>query len=155
MNPKIISIGIEKEATCRVSKHLMLNSSSLYVNNVLHTKFKGVYSILGKLSELTGAQVYDFVEAQQWQEKYTRFKNYEAKVQTFETAFLSPKESFISKLKAEGKVCKWMVIEPDISFPPTNGSEDDYILEEQSQRFKEEWNKWNSLPDDLLILTEK
>lgn len=114
------------------------------------------YSILGKLSELTDEQCKPLVEgcpyyAKCWK-KYDADHKYGCPEGDFNADYScwTPKESFISYLKSENKICKWMVEEPD---------EMDFIQRGQTIKaefsFYDAMESYNSLPDDFLILAKQ
>lgn len=148
---QIITVGIPKEAiipkelyyhglkpiTWSLSYHLPDSSPRNFQTVDTKIPVTGKEpSILGKLSVLTDEDLCPHIAVINPSARIASYKNH----QNNEAICFSPKESFISKLKSEGKVCKWMVREP-------------HVLDYGSP---EELNKqvqyYNSLPDDLLIL---
>lgn len=137
----IVAVPIEKEATRWDVKaqdqkmYLRFFKNQYHVNSVRLGNANKSYSILGKLSELTDEQCKGLVEYFTVEGFGGGYKNYEHAKEVGEENFKkdyllhgSPKQSLISKLKSEGKYCKWMTTAV------------------------EEGHDYNSLPDDFLIL---
>lgn len=103
------------------------------------------YSILGKLSELTDEQLEPHVYESLFHVKVKAYKNYLSPSPP--PFYESPKESFISKLKSEGKICKFMAKKPISSNYDDGGV--------QRHLYVEDLVDYSSLPDDLLILILK
>lgn len=148
----IIAVGIPKEANDFKTGFQFVQWNVDGKIHQLYSQTAGYenHSILGRLSELTDEQCYPLVDAvdiaplkrvalkqSKSDKKEIRFYNYQyqkGNEQSYPYPFLTAKESFISKLKSEGKVCKWMADQmPMFSSLPT---------------------QYQHLPDDFLILVK-
>lgn len=117
------------------------------------------FSILGKLSELATwerqSELAPFVGRKKSSWGIGFYIDYENNPEgkPRKNGFDTPMQSFISKLKSEGKICKWMLPSPvEHSIREYETSVELTRAEKETQA---DFEFYNSIPDDFLILIKK